>query len=104
MSKFLGRIVGRILDGSSTPSADDDALPPGPHPAKAPADSEWAQQRNVDFFVNPALTMDTLSYLNPNGSGPEGALRERYGLPPRQAADARDHRSDDGSPDQTDPS
>jgi hypothetical protein len=65
------------------------------HPARAPAGSLWAEQEDVDFFVAPALTMDTLPYLSTNGTGPEDALRERFGLPSRpdtsgESVEARD--------------
>jgi hypothetical protein len=98
MSKILDRILGRLLYGSNSAPVEEDAVTEGPHPAKAPVDSEWARQRNVDFFVNPAMTMDTLSYLSPNGSGPEGALRERYGLPPQRPAEASGAGSGDDAP------
>lgn len=65
-------------------STEDITSPDGklePHPARAPEGSAWAEQKDVDFFVSPALTMDTLTYLHTNGAGPEEALRERFKLP-----------------------
>jgi hypothetical protein len=54
-------------------------------PARAPKNSLWAKQRGVDFFLPPAMSLETLEYLNFNGEGPVGALRERFGLPTRKA-------------------
>lgn len=52
-------------------------------PARAPKNSLWAEQAGVDFFLPPALSLDTIDYLIVNGTGPADALRERFGLPPR---------------------
>jgi hypothetical protein len=70
------------------------------HPAVAPPGSLWAQQDDVDFFVNPALALDTLDYITPNGAGPEGAFREAFDLPPRSGngvgESSADEEHDDG--------
>jgi hypothetical protein len=82
MFKLIQRILGPRPNGAS--EWKDDEAEGAHHPARAPAGSQWAAQDDVDFFVNPALTMDAISYLSTNGTGPEDALRERFGLPPRQ--------------------
>jgi hypothetical protein len=67
---------------SDSKSADSPEDTVEGHPAIAPPGSLWARQDDVDFFVNPALTLDTLDYISPNGNGPEGAFREAFDLPP----------------------
>jgi hypothetical protein len=89
MRSLLQRILGPGRETGEV-SADDIMAPDGrlePHPARAPEGSAWAEQKDVDFFVSPALTMDTLSYLHTNGAGPEEALRERFELPPVDSED-----------------
>jgi hypothetical protein len=89
MRSLLQRILGAGREAGEV-SADDITSPDGklePHPSRAPEGSAWAEQKDVDFFVSPALTMDTLTYLHTNGAGPEEALRERFKLPPVDSQD-----------------
>jgi hypothetical protein len=54
-------------------------------PSFAPPDSLWAMQEDVDFFLPPALSFDTIDYLRANGDGLNNALWRQFGL--RQADD-----------------
>lgn len=47
--------------------------------ATAPPRSLWAEQKGADFFLPPALTIDTIAYLDLEPD-PLPALLHRFGL------------------------
>jgi hypothetical protein len=82
---LMNKIIERLR--RSPESQEDDGLPPADgHPSRAPDGSLWAMADDVDFFVPPIFSSQTLDYLSPNGVPAEKALRERFGLPTEELA------------------
>jgi hypothetical protein len=48
--------------------------------ATASPKSLWAEHKDVDFFLPPALSTDWITYLDPGASDPARALRQYFGI------------------------
>ena len=85
------RSKDETLDASRSAAEASEPAAEASEPAAEATEPAWKSEENIDFFLPPALTLDTLSYIEYNGEGPGAAFNRVFGSKSSQRVGPQAH-------------